>query len=1008
NLREPVRLDLTQQQLLTNGLNVFIEISPHPVLLMPLTDGALQQGHDQTVVVPTLQREHGNPEQFLRMIALLHVSGVRVDWNRVLGAAPVAPLPTYAFQRRRYWIDPPSHGSGSKSQPDDAFWKAVTDGAADRIADLLAAPERLRTSIEELLPLLSTWQDKQQAHSKVAPWLYDDVWQPAALPGPRTVALDGAWALAVADDQAGLAAELERELRLAGAVVHLVDAAQDRAALTRSLRALPAGLQGIVTLGGIDTAPDADGVPVGFRRTLALVQAIGDCELALPVWMLTRGAVSVDGAEPLPHPLQSLVNGLGRVVSLEQPALAGGVVDLPPQPHDGWALELVRTLRADDHEDQVALRPEGRFVRRMLRTAPQTPDTAWTTSGTALITGGTGALGLHLARWLADRGTTHLVLASRSAGTAPEAAALRDELAAKGVTVTLATCDIADRHQTEELLARCATPDAPLRVVAHLAGMSRGTALGAIAPEQIAGELAAKVRGGWNLHELLADQPLDAFLLYGSGASLWGGAHQALYAAANTGLDALARHRRTRGLTATVLHWGGWAGDGMLTADAEEHVQARGLHSMDPAHALTAVGLALGSNLTTLGVADIDWSRFAPAYSAARPRPLIQDIDDVRAALAAHTVPHDPLAGARLRDELSRMSPDNRQHTMTELVRTEMAHVLGLPPTGIPAGQPLQQLGFDSLMAVTVRGTLARATGLPLTTDVLVKYGTCHAIARRLLEDLLDTPSDEPEQHGTDANPWLRVLKPAERPHARIVCVPGMGGTTGGYVPLIRSLPEGVELLGVQLPGREARTDEPPMTDMMAVAEEITGALAESGDVPVVLYGHSQGSWLAWEVAHRLGERDTAPPLSLVVACARTPYADTPELIQRIGEATAAWDGTSTAQLAEVYQGLLPQQILDNEDLLAEYVRRLIVDVELGENHRSALADVQRDALKIPVLAVAGTEDPVVPQESMEAWRELTLGAFTRRDIEGTHAAPIENAEAMAAELVSAIPSRAV
>ncbi|MGW0738284.1 polyketide synthase dehydratase domain-containing protein, partial [Streptomyces sp. NPDC002851] len=74
--------------------------------LMPLTDGALQQGHDQTVVVPTLQREHGNPEQFLRMMTLLHIAGAAVPWDRVLPTSRTrVELPTYAFQRERYWLD---------------------------------------------------------------------------------------------------------------------------------------------------------------------------------------------------------------------------------------------------------------------------------------------------------------------------------------------------------------------------------------------------------------------------------------------------------------------------------------------------------------------------------------------------------------------------------------------------------------------------------------------------------------------------------------------------------------------------------------------------------------------------------------------------------------------------------------------------------------------------------------------------------------------------------------
>ncbi|MFC9952975.1 hypothetical protein ACFVIN_21235, partial [Streptomyces prasinus] len=118
--------------------------------------------------------------------------------------------------------------------------------------------------------------------------------------------------------------------------------------------------------------------------------------------------------------------------------------------------------------------------------------------------------------------------------------------------------------------------------------------------------------------------------------------------------------------------------------------------------------------------------------------------------------------------------------------------------------------------------------------------------------------------------------------------------------------------------------------------------------------------------------------------------------------------GASPAEIAEALDGLLPRQILDNEELLVEYAERLQADTELGVSHRRALAGLERDTLKVPVFAVAATDDPVAPPEAMEAWRELSLGAFTLRTIAGSHAAPLENAEAMVAELLTAVPEHGV
>ncbi|WP_159061328.1 acyltransferase domain-containing protein, partial [Streptomyces europaeiscabiei] len=179
NLRETARLDLAHQQLLSAGFDVFVEVSPHPVLLMPLTDGALYAGYDQTVTVPTLQRDQGNLAQVLRGVGRLHVHGAEVDWARALGDAPAVPLPTYAFQRERYWAEPETTPERTVPAATDAFWQAVDDGGADRVAKMLGAPEELRAGIAQLLPLLSAWQDEQKGRSAIASWLYDEVWRPA-------------------------------------------------------------------------------------------------------------------------------------------------------------------------------------------------------------------------------------------------------------------------------------------------------------------------------------------------------------------------------------------------------------------------------------------------------------------------------------------------------------------------------------------------------------------------------------------------------------------------------------------------------------------------------------------------------------------------------------------------------------------------------------------------------------------------------------------------------------
>src|SRR5262249_59358397 len=124
NLRQTVRLDLALAELIGSGHSVFIEASAHPVLAMPLSAAS---GEHEGVVVGSLRREAGGMSELLRNLGVLHVHGVAVDWEKVLGAntgKQVVALPTYAFQRQRYWLEAAElNPADAQSNVEDRFWK---------------------------------------------------------------------------------------------------------------------------------------------------------------------------------------------------------------------------------------------------------------------------------------------------------------------------------------------------------------------------------------------------------------------------------------------------------------------------------------------------------------------------------------------------------------------------------------------------------------------------------------------------------------------------------------------------------------------------------------------------------------------------------------------------------------------------------------------------------------------------------------------------------------------
>ncbi|MER5890868.1 amino acid adenylation domain-containing protein [Streptomyces sp. NPDC001941] len=385
--------------------------------------------------------------------------------------------------------------------------------------------------------------------------------------------------------------------------------------------------------------------------------------------------------------------------------------------------------------------------------------------------------------------------------------------------------------------------------------------------------------------------------------------------------------------------------------------------------------------------------------SVAHLLPLLrrwQEERDGGAATGAATAGELPEAG--FTERLAGLGRDEQRDVVLALVRSEAAAALGLPE--VPGDQPLQQLGMDSLMAVGLRARLARHTGLSLTSGVLFRQDGCAGIADHVI-GVLTGRQPLAVAAGDDL---VRVLKPAPRPRARILCMAGMGGTTTSHVPLIPYLPEDVELLGIRVPGREGSDGEAPVGDVNTLVDRVVAELSDRLDVPTVLYGHSQGACAVWEIAHRLGSRMGGPELSLVVVCAPAPFGEAPKALKRFLEVSTLWDTAEPGTLVEFFRGVLPDEILAHEEVFAGYLQNLRDDSAMWNRYQLLLDADRRGPLDIPVTAVSAAGDPVLPEGTMDAWSTLTRGAFVARSIEGSHSAPLENPEAMARELTAAIP----
>ncbi|WP_156754862.1 non-ribosomal peptide synthetase/type I polyketide synthase [Actinokineospora pegani] len=419
------------------------------------------------------------------------------------------------------------------------------------------------------------------------------------------------------------------------------------------------------------------------------------------------------------------------------------------------------------------------------------------------------------------------------------------------------------------------------------------------------------------------------------------------------------------------------------------------------ADAVPAEERALWSAIESGSVTDVADALDLPADLRDQLADLLPHLADWRERTRAPRAGADRApAEAGLPDRLAALDGPARLAEAVELVRACAAPVLGVPAGSVPGDRPLSELGVDSLTAAALRAAVGRRTGVAVPAAVAFRPTGCTAIAAHVLAGL-GLAVEEVPAGAADDEPWLRVLRPVEDPVARVVVAAGNGGTSLAHAPLARHLPEGVELLGVRLPGREGREAEPPAALMAEVVAEVGAALDRRSPLPTVLLGHSQGSWLAWELAHRA--QDGPEPVALVAACAQPPHAPLTEGMLAIQDAAGRLDTADPAELAQAMRGVLPDAVVDDPAVFAQCLAALRADHVLSTDHRRALDGPPRTPLRAPVVAVVAESDPLLPPASAEGWRARAAGDFTTRVVPGSHAAPVEDPATLAGVLADVL-----
>ena len=704
-----------------------LEVGAHPVLI-GMGQRCLEENN--FTWLNSLRRGQEDEPQLLKSLASLYVQGVAIDWQQVQGnnQTQLLSLPTYPFERQRYWLDAPDASSESpENAPEHQDWLYQVEWQTQPLANVDSLLEtKLLDSKEPGYWLIFT-EPHNHLSANVASLLQEQGHDClTVVPGDALGKIEeNCWQINPEQPE-----QFERLLLE-------VRATTDTPCL------------GILHLWGLKLSNFQE-LSEDFWQTdrlygcgsvLNLVQALSTAKIANSprLWLVTQNAQSLEDRGDEISIFAAPLLGLSRATALEHPELWGGAIDLADVDSGNAAKAVIGEIWHPNLETEVAFRQGNRYVPRLVPqpvAQSQKPNWQIESDRTYLLTGGLGALGLKTASWLVKQGAKNLVLVGRrppSEVAKKQITTLQD----RGVQIVVARADISQQSEVARVLTDIATSLPPLGGIVHLAGVLDDGVLLKQDWQRFNKVMAPKIAGAWHLHELTQDLSLDFFVSFSSIASLIGSPGQSNYAAANAFLDALAHYRQRQQLPALTINWSPWDEAGMaanLGNLGEQRWTALGVTPLQPQQGFSILAELLYQSEAQVGILPFDWAKFFPQFPGNSKPALLAEIES-----ALDLSPKTQSTASALLEELQKIPLQQRQALLIEHLLEDTAIVLGLNSSQKLSPQlGFFDMGMDSLMTLELKNRLQDSLGCSLSSTLTFEYPTIEALANYLATEVLD------------------------------------------------------------------------------------------------------------------------------------------------------------------------------------------------------------------------------------------------------------------------------